>query len=623
MNAATKTVLRVAAALLMASAPVGAADQTVPGTQLTLKVSNNGREKLRFRSTGSFTIPTPGSADDPRQNGASLQVFNPNTGETFTFSLPKTHWSLSPSGTQYRYKDSALAESGKVKTARIGTKSLRATGRKIGITLNESSQGVLAVVVASGTFRYCARFDDGSIRRDQPGSFNARRAPAPGSCPVTGTTTTTILPLTTTTLTLPATTTTLTIPATTTTLTLPATTTTLTLPITTTTLTSPITTTTLTSPITTTTVTSPITTSTLLTTTTTTTLITLTSSTASTTTTTSAVSTTTTQPLSLKFTNDPGTTSCGGAGLSPAPASPFTGKLFSDDTCSTQTNDLGRGCLYIGGGNAKAIPPGAVPSGATSYFDINGSNLLASDGTGTLDCTKAAGPGKYCLNNDALPACTSDATCGGLTAACHEAANCYFGPPLEFPNPILTSLSTCAINVVQTDGGGTGTPSTGDSSVTLPLSSWVYVTGNVTHPCPHCVGTTCEYGSGTGSCVTTASSGTSQDCPPTRGGGAFQAPLSVTLSPLTTGSTSLTSASGNFCPSQKTAGAFAVSGARCVQTTGAAAGDLTDGLPHAGAILASAFCIPTTTNTTIDGVADLPGPGLTSLPGTAQIVPTP
>jgi len=53
------------------------------------------------------------------------------------------------------------------------------------------------------------------------------------------------------------------------------------------------------------------------------------------------------------------------------------------------------------------------------------------------------------------------------------------------------------------------------------------------------------------------------------------------------------------------------------------AGNLTDGAPHTGAILASAFCIPTTTNSTIDGVADLPGPGLTSLTGTAQIVPTP
>jgi hypothetical protein len=119
------------------------------------------------------------------------------------------------------------------------------------------------------------------------------------------------------------------------------------------------------------------------------------------------------------------------------------------------------------------------------------------------------------------------------------------------------------------------------------------------------------------------SSNTSQDCPPTRGGGAFQAPLSVTLNPLSTGTVSLTSATGSFCPSQKTAGAFGVTGVQCIKTVGTAAGDLTDGQPHSGAIIAAAFCIPTTTNSTIDGVADLPGPGLTSLPGTAQLVPTP
>jgi hypothetical protein len=59
--------------------------------------------------------------------------------------------------------------------------------------------------------------------------------------------------------------------------------------------------------------------------------------------------------------------------------------------------------------------------------------------------------------------------------------------------------------------------------------------------------------------------------------GAYQAPLGVTLSPLTTGTSTLTSASGNFCPSQKTAKAFGVSGSQCIK--------------------------------------DIPGPGATSLPG--------
>ena len=388
--------------------------------------------------------------------------------------------------------------------------------------------------------------------------------------------------------------------------------------------------------------------------------------TTTTTTTSPGGSTTTTTiggPMSLKFSNTAGTTSCGGAGLSPGPScSPVacSGELDSDTACSTKVVDLGEGCLYIGGGNGKAVPPGAVPAGATSYFDVVGTDLFASDGTGTLDCTKGAGPGKVCLNNDALPACTSDANCGGTTNACFPKANCFFGPPLEFPNPVLTGLTTCALNVFRLDASGTADASTGDSSAMLPLASEVYTTGNVASPCPHCCvpppgGSctgTCSYGANAaGACTSTSSSGTSQDCPPERGLASFAAPLGVTLSPLTTDSVSLTSSSGNFCTAktcadtgvpcstdndctclnppvcsnrsscaaQRTAGAFGIGSARCIKQTGAPGGDLTDGMPHAS-ILASVFCIPRTTNSAIDGIADLPGPGSTSIPGLAQLI---
>src|SRR2546426_1255698 len=115
---------------------------------------------------------------------------------------------------------------------------------------------------------------------------------------------------------------------------------------------------------------------------------------------------------------------------------------------------------------------------------------------------------------------------------------------------------------------------------------------------------------------------TSHDCPPERSGGAYQAPLGVSLAGLGTGTSTLSDAAGNLCPSQKTAGAFGIPTTKCIKETGSPAGDLTDGQAHA-ATLAAAFCIPTTTNSTIDLVADLPGPGATSLSGMAQIVPTP
>ena len=53
-----------------------------------------------------------------------------------------------------------------------------------------------------------------------------------------------------------------------------------------------------------------------------------------------------------------------------------------------------------------------------------------------------------------------------------------------------------------------------------------------------------------------------------------------------------------------------------------AAGNLTDGAPHA-AREGVVFCIPATGNGTVNAVVDLPGPGATSLPGLAQVVPTP
>ena len=345
-----------------------------------------------------------------------------------------------------------------------------------------------------------------------------------------------------------------------------------------------------------------------------------------TTSTTSTSSTTTTTPPpsegQLSFTTAVGTTSCGGPGLNPGPTTPFSGELDSDTTCMTKIADLGLSCLYIGGGNGKAIPPGSVPENVALVFEVNGSNLFASSGTGSKDCTHGAGPGKQCINNDVEPACTADLNCNGYTGACALDANCFFGPPLQFPNPVLSSLSTCVVNVIQTDGSGTFAANTGDASVNLLLASRVYVTGNLASPCPHCMGGTCTAGpNATAACTTDNSQLTSLDCTPEEGGGAFQAALAINLGPLVTTTSKATSSTGLFCPNQKTAGAFGLPAALCIVQDGMPAGDLTDGLPHP-AVLGYSFCIPTTTNSTVDGVADLPGPGSVGLNVNAQLTET-
>src|SRR5947208_2772959 len=391
-----------------------------------------------------------------------------------------------------------------------------------------------------------------------------------------------------------------------------------------------------------------------------------------TTTTTPSTTTTTLGPLSLKYTTAPGTSSCGGTGLSTPPTAPFSGEIDSDTACTAKLADLGSSCLYIGGGANSAVPGGPTPAGASSYLDIGSGNaLVASNGTGKLHCPKGAGPatqcgdpavcvggptpgatcftatgcgtGGACTGADPHKACTSDTDCGGIGDSCQPIANCFFGPPLAIPNPAIATLASCNINVVKTDASGTGNSTTGSAPGAIPLQTRVYITANNSSPCPKCncgtppcsgTGATgCSYGPNAGgACSTNSTTGnaatqnTSQDCPPEFGGGLFNGALAVELNPLTTGSSSVTNisgtGSGNFCAGQLNNGAFGQASTQCITETGMAAGNLTDGAPHA-AREGVVFCIPATGNGTVNAVVDLPGPGATSLPGIAQVVPTP
>src|SRR5262245_11997633 len=355
-----------------------------------------------------------------------------------------------------------------------------------------------------------------------------------------------------------------------------------------------------------------------------------------TTTTTTVVGATTTSTTlapptsSLSFTTAPGTTSCGSAGLAAPPAAPASGELDSDTAGTTKITDLGLGCLYFGGGSATVVPPGGIPDGAASFLAITGPGTLgASPGTGFNTCTQGVGATKHCINNNSTPTCSNDNDCGGSAGSCGADAKCAFGPPLPVLSPApFGALTTCVLNVVQSDAGGTFDATTGASSVALPLSSRVYITGNTTSPCPKCVSGACTYGkTPAGACTAVGTLMTSNACLPSLGG--FQAPLGVDLTPLTSGTSSKTSATGVFCPpsppdvmnptiGQVNAGAFGQSTAQRIAEVGMPAGNLSDMMPH-NSILGSVFCIPGTGNPAVDGVADLPGPGAIGLNGMAQL----
>ena len=205
MHCARSGGLRALVLLALAGSPVDAVDALVPGTKLDVRGAGR-RESLRFVAKGRFALPTSRSPDDPTAGGASFTLVNPTTGESYTFNLPNARWTAGPRGASYRYRDPPLS-------AFLGARALRVAIRRTGITLDEPAQGALAVVLALGSFRYCARFDDGAVVRDRPRRFTARHAVPPARCatagPTTSSTTTTLAGTSTTSTPPPTTTTTL------------------------------------------------------------------------------------------------------------------------------------------------------------------------------------------------------------------------------------------------------------------------------------------------------------------------------------------------------------------------------------------------------------------------------
>ncbi len=351
--------------------------------------------------------------------------------------------------------------------------------------------------------------------------------------------------------------------------------------------------------------------------------------------------------------------------VGPTPNADASGQLtYSDNT----KGNLGKGCLYFGGGNNRITPPAPIPDGSTIPFRTTaclGSNVIleASDGTGPAQCSRGVAAAKHCLNGttgtDGQGTCAADSDCGEQANACGPDARCYFGPPLPIaggPAP------TCLLNVFANDASGTLNPATGEASIGINLFTRIYAqvatrrchngaAGNPAYPspgqcdldadcggaagscklalpCPTCVSNLCIGGTKHGlACTSVGSKGTTLDCPlkVDLDNSGFLSTLSVALGPLTTGtSTATADGAGNFCGStQNGAGAFGqglTQGSLKVSSvteTGTPAGDLRDFAPHSG-VLGYTFCIPPT-GTFVDSIASLPGPGAVSLSGTFQL----
>ena len=161
--------------------------------------------------------------------------------------------------------------------------------------------------------------------------------------------------------------------------------------------------------------------------------------------------------------------------------------------------------LYTGGGGNSVPLPYAVPD-------------LGSSVTRITTCTGSVAT---------VGATTSVETGSNLDCA---GPGCSFGAPLAVPNPNSTPTSVCVLNAGSAAPTGTVDCSTGATNITLPLSSVLFLTGDVAtdpgssiagiQPCPLCQAGSCVGGPNNGmSCTagTTAINSaypTSHDCPP-------------------------------------------------------------------------------------------------------------
>jgi hypothetical protein len=157
--------------LLLVLAPVGrAADLvTIPVNGVILKDDTMPpidfkRRYFKMRSTTNkqpvehqIAMPASGSAGDPTANGATgggatLTVYNAaGSGEVFTVTLPASGWSQIGTNPPKRYRFGLPIGPVRRIFLRPGILYVRADGPEWGYTLDEPSQGRIAMRFTSGT----------------------------------------------------------------------------------------------------------------------------------------------------------------------------------------------------------------------------------------------------------------------------------------------------------------------------------------------------------------------------------------------------------------------------------------------------------------------------------------
>jgi hypothetical protein len=200
---ATRTATPTAAASPVPGTPT-AAPTPLPlaGKKLVVKdrATDPTRRAISFLSKDPLVDTMTANGIDPVADGATLQVYRADgVGDSVCLPLPSVAggWTASGNATSptFTYRDRLAAngpcKAAKVKDGKLLKVTCTAKLAPIGYSLDEPSQGAVAVRFTSGATTWCAVFGGRVLRdsgTDPPvaggrGQFSAKDAPAPATCP--------------------------------------------------------------------------------------------------------------------------------------------------------------------------------------------------------------------------------------------------------------------------------------------------------------------------------------------------------------------------------------------------------------------------------------------------------
>jgi len=158
----------------------------LPGRKM-LVADTTVAKRLAVKAADANVLAVPGDPGDPTVAGAVLELRNPGSAETASFALPAALWTRKVGRTAgsntYIFKDPEQVAGPCRVVKLVSARKVAVSCQGLnGFTLDEASQGTLEtrIVVGTGGARYCVRFAVPTL--DEPGRFEAKNQPAPGSC---------------------------------------------------------------------------------------------------------------------------------------------------------------------------------------------------------------------------------------------------------------------------------------------------------------------------------------------------------------------------------------------------------------------------------------------------------